>query len=428
MRGPLVWVVLGSVVLGVAFWLFGTKLLQGDKDQVVELTLWGDSSDEVTLRPLIEGYKSLRPNVKITFVRQTNINYLTRLQTQLRANKGPDIFPIYSSWVPMMIEDLASAPSNLVTLTEISQTYYPVVREGVVIKDKIYGLPVEIDGLGLYYNEEILEAANVAPAKSWSEFIEGSKEVTVKNTQGVIQTSGAALGSVENVDFWPELIALLFLQQPLADLSSPASSQGAEVLAFFTSFVIDPKNKTWDTTLPASSQMFQNGNLAYYFGPLRKSAEFAAASPSLKFKVVPLPQLPGKNIALGHFQALGVSKRSARQKEAWEFIKYLTSASSLESINQTRASLNLAHRAYPRVEMKDKQLADPVVGAYVAQGPIYKSWFLNSGPSQVGVNEEMIKLYSEAITGVLRGSEPLASLQGISQGVKLVLNKYNIGK
>lgn len=408
-----------SALLGVLFWRFsGTLQQEKEEDKPVTLTYWGLAEDEAVFRPVIGSYQLQNPKVKVSFVRQSPLNYRTRLQTQLQAGQGPDIFLIHSSWLPMFAGDLSSAPLEVIPEADYVRTFYPVAKELLSSGGKIYAVPREIDGLAMLYNEDILKAAGVGVPGTWQEFIDAARRVTVKNSTGAIQTAGAAMGTASNVDFWPEILALLFLQQPEGNLAEPASISGSEVLQFYTGFVLDPRNKTWDVTLPSSSQMFAEGKLAFYFATAAKAASLKAENPGLNFKVAPVPQLPNTKVSYGGFWAIAVSSRSQNQKRAWEFVKYL----SFPEVIQARSTL----RPYPRQDMASLQASDPILGAYISQAPYYKGWFLNSDARDGGINDEMIKLYEGALNSALQTGDARGALQAIQPGIGQVLDKYKV--
>ncbi|MBI4039852.1 extracellular solute-binding protein [Candidatus Daviesbacteria bacterium] len=414
-----------AIVLGFLFWQYGP--FSGTKtgpSGPVNLTLSGLWEDEATIRPVVDAYTKAHPGVTINYGRQSSLNYRTRLQTQIQAGQGPDIYMIHQSWVPMFGSYLSPAPEGVMSLNEFVGTFYPVAKDTLVKNNQILAMPIEIDGLALYYNEDILKAAGVTPPNNWQDLITDATKMTVKNTQGQIQTAGAALGTAGNVDHWSDILGLLFLQQPQADLYNPATSAGADVLKFYTSFVTDPAKKTWDVTLPSSTQMFEQGRLAFYFAPSWRAHELRIANPNLKFRVVPVPQLPGRTVGWASFWAFGVSSQSKNQKAAWDFIKYLTTAQSEQAMYQLAAKTRLFGEPYSRVDLGPQLSADPLTGAFVNQGSYYKSWFLNSNTFDQGINDEMIKYFEDAINSVLAGGSPTQALQTTAKGVTQVVDKY----
>src|SRR3989338_7901261 len=341
-----------AIIVGFLWWKFGPNLFQksGPKGPV-ELTYWGLWEEEDLLRPLILQFESQNPNIKVNYVRQSSVNYKSRVQTQVREGTGPDVFRIHNSWMPMFEADLYPAPSDILTPDEFGKTFYPVAKDSLVKNSQILAVPMEIDGLALYYNEEILNGVGGQVPKSWQEFINTAIKMTVRDQSGQIQTAGAALGTSGNVDHFSDILGLLILQQPGASLENPASPQVAEILRFYTGFVTDPRKKTWDVNLSKSTDMFASGRLGFYFAPSWRAHELRVANPNLKFKVAPVPQLSGKSVAWASFWGEVVSAKSQNPTEAWKFIEYLTSAQSQRSAYQQASQIRLFGEPYSQVSL-----------------------------------------------------------------------------
>lgn len=418
-----------AVVLGILYWKFAPTTTTPTAPQNITLTYWGLWEDDDAVRPAILAYQQLHPNITIKYVRNSSINYRTRLQTQLRAGQGPDIFRLHNSWVPMFVNDLYPAPATIMTKTEFSQIFYPVAQATLTAGSTIYAVPLEVDGLVMFYNEDILRSAAVTPPANWQDFIAAASKMTVRDTTGTIQTAGAALGATGNVDHWPDIVGLLFSQQPNGNLAAPANRDGADVLRFYTSFVTDPKNITWGTTLPSSTQMFIEGRLAFYFAPSWRADDIRQANPNLKFKTAPVPQLPGgRTVTWATFWAEGVSAKSAHPTESWEFLKFLIQADTLRSLYAQQSQTRLFGEPYSRTDLATQLMGDPLVGSVIVQAPYYKSWYLNSRTFDAGLNDEMIKYYEDAVNAVLQGgTDPGDALKITAQGVQQVLDKYTKG-
>ncbi len=415
-----------AIVLGFLFWRFGPSIsfFNSAKDEgPVTLSFWGLWEDENLVKPLLAEYQKQNPKIVINHLKQSSTNYRSRVQTQIREGVGPDVFMIHNSWLPMFLNDLAPAPSDAFSLSDYRTSFYPIAWESFVRENRIFAAPGEVDGLALFVNEEMLNGVGGKAPKNWQEFIDMAVKMTVKDSSGIV-TSGAALGSTGNVDHWPDVIGLLLLQQPGVNLSNVATPQAAEVLKFYTDFVIDPQRKTWDVNLPSSTQMFAAGRLGFYFAPSWRAHELRIANPNLKFKVAPVPQLSGKAVGWATFWAYAVSKNSKNSKEAWKFVKFLTSAEAERLAYQQASQIRLFGEPYSLMSLAPELINDPIVGAFVSQGPIYKSWYLSSNTFDLGINDEMIKYFEDGINATLAGTDPQVALQTVDRGVKQVLEKF----
>lgn len=414
------------VVIGFTFWRFGPNLFKSNTPQgPVTLTYWGLWEDDSLIKPLIESYQSQNPNVKINYVKQSSVNYRTRIQTQIRNRVGPDVFRIHNSWIDMFQGDLSPAPAEAFSQPEYQSIFYPIAFNSFIKNGQILAAPMEIDGLALFVNNDILAAANVTVPKTWQEFIDSATKMTVRDQYGQIKTAGAAVGNVANVDHWSDILGLLMMQQPKIDFNNLSTPAAAEVFRFYTGFITNPNMKTWDALMPSSTQAFYSGRLAYYFAPSWKAFDLRQANPNLKFKVVPVPQLPpNPNVAWASFWAEAVSSHSQHKLEAWKFIKFLTSKEAEKLAYKTASSVRLFGEPYSRLDLAAEIVNDPVVGAFVAQAPYYKSWYLNSNTYDSGINEEMSKYFEDGINATLQGQDPQVALQTVNKGVQDTLTKY----
>lgn len=415
-----------SIVLGFVFWKIGPNINFFNKSKSqgpITLTYWGLWEEDNLLKGALAQFQKLHPNIVVNYERKSSLNYRTRVQTQIRAGQGPDVFRIHNSWLPMFASDLAPAPQTVFSLADYQSLFYPVAVDSFVKGNQIFAAPVEIDGLGLFYNEDMLNAVGGQPPKNWQQFLDLAVKMTVKDASG-IKTAGAALGGTGNVDHWSDIIGLLLLQQPGVDLTNVATPQVLEILKFYTEFITDPRKKVWDLNLPNSTQMFASGRLGFYFAPSWRAHELRVANPNLKFKIAPVPQLTGRNVAWASFWGEAVSGRSKNIEAAWQLVKYLTSAENEKFFYQQASQIRLFGEPYSVVSLAPELVNDPLVGAFISQGPIYKFWYLASNTFDVGINDEMIKYWEDGINATLSGTDPAAALQTVNQGVKQVLDKY----
>jgi|SRR3989344_2639320 len=444
-----------AIVGGFLFWKFGPSFNQKPAEKIpAVLTIWGLWEDESLVKSAIEGYKKDHPDTTITYAYQTSQNYRSRVQAKIAGNEGPDIFMIHNTWVPMFLKSnsLSSMPLDVMTTSEYAQTFNPIVKDDFTnylrlkaaidgnndIKDKtgtlksefekqgkIYAVPRGIDGLVMFYNEDLLKNVGATVPATWNEFKDTAKRITVADQNGVIQTAGAAMGTTGNVDHFSDILGLLFFQQPTAKIEAPYDKSGTDVLRFYTSFVTDRDNKVWDTTMAPSTQTFASGKLAFYFAPSWRAHELRQLNPELKFKTAPVPQLSNKPVAWATYWGYAVSSKSKFPKESWEFLKYFSSKEVEKSLYQEASKVRLFGLPYSRVDLQKEIEADPLVGAVALQAPFYKSWYLSSNTKDQGVNDQIIKYYEDAVNATLQGGDLNSALETTQKGIEQVLGELN---
>ncbi len=395
------------------------------------LTWWGLWEDNTVVQPLIDEYESKHNGVKINYVKESPQDYRERLTSAFAKKSGPDIFSFHNSWVPMFRANLDAVPASVMNPADFAKTFYPIASSDLTSGSSVVGIPLEYDALTLYINQDIFDKAGKTAPTTWDEFRTLSKTLTVKDSQGIITQAGAAMGRTENVDHWPEILALLMLQNGV-DLSNPTGKSAEDALTFFTIF--STNDGVWDATLPTSTQAFASGKLAMYIGPSWRALEIIQQNPTLKFKAVPIPQLPKDSpnqpdITYATYWAQGVWSESPSKSAAWDFLKFLSTQDSLTTLYQNATKFRNFGEPYPRTDMADLLSSHPLVGATIQQAPGAESWYLNTrtfdGPT--GINSLINKYFEDAINAVADGtSTPDKALSTAADGVSQVLSQYKL--
>jgi len=407
--------------------LSGCRLIPGIQDQgQVSLTYWGLWESAVNVNQLISDYQKDHPNVTIVYEKKSHQQYRESLQSRIEAGEGPDIFRFHNTWVPMIQSALSEVPADVVSASEFRDNFYPAVSSDLRNSQKKFvGVPLEIDGLGLFWNEEIFNAAGIsAPPKTWQELADIASKLTVSGPAGNITTAGVAIGTASNVDHFSDILGMMILQNG-GDPKLPTGQQAADALDYFVSFARG-EGRAWDSSLPSSTVAFTGGNLAMYFGPSWRAIEIRNNNPLLKFQVAPVPQLEGGKVAWASYWAEGVSAKSPHQKEAWEFVKYLQQEDVLVKLYSEAAKTpgRIFGEPYPKVSMASKIASDPILGAFIADAPYMRSAPMASRTFDNGLNDQMIKAYEDAINSVLKGSRAADELQTTAKNVETILTRF----
>lgn len=326
----------------------------------------------------------------------------------------------------MLKTELDTVPTNILSASDFKKDYYPTVFFDLRNTDKKFvGVPMEIDGLALYWNEDIFKLAGIAkPPTTWEELARIAAKLTVRDPLGNIKTAGVALGTASNVDHFSDILGLMILQNG-GDHKSPVDKQSADALEYYANFA-KGQNRVWDETMPPSTIAFAGGNLAMYFAPSWRAIEIKNANPLIKFKVAPVPQLIGGKAAWASYWALGVSTKSVHKQEAWEFIKYLGQEQTLIKFYSEAAKSpgRFFGEPYPKVSMGSKLASDPIVGAYIADAPFMRSFPMASRTFDNGLNDKIIKAYEDAVNSVARGSPAKNALTTAANNITKILIQF----
>ncbi len=426
----IIFFVLFFLILGLLIFLFlrfkgvTPPIPSGTKGEIV---WWGIQHDLSIYQSLIDKFEKENPNIKIRYEKQSTQDYQVRLVNALTSGKGPDIFEMHNTWPAMLKNELSVLPSSIMSKEEFTESYYPIIVSNLSLEKGIVGMPLEYDALTLFINEDVFTSALKSLPEKWSDFQDLASQLTQTGEKGVIVQGGAALGITENVDHWPEVIALMLFQNN-ANPGKPLGKPAANVFSFYKSF---SGKKVWNDTLPDSTVAFSRGELAMYFGPTRRASEIIKSNPNLKFRTTKLPQLAKNkpddpNYSYATYWVHGVSEKSKIKEGAWIFLKFLSREDSLKEINENIAKFETFKRVYPRPKMNTEMVQDPILGSIINLAYDAKSFYLadDTYDGSSGINTLVNNLYKEVIDNWSSGGE--RNLDTYSQDLSEILSKFGI--
>jgi multiple sugar transport system substrate-binding protein len=412
--GKIIFAVLGLLVVlavGVATGLL-SRVVPGLGSST--LTYWGLWESEAVIRPILDEFEKTHPGTKVNYQFQSHVEYSERLKSALSQGKGPDVFRIHNTWTPEFRQYLSPVPSSVYSVADYEKTFYPVTKTDFRIGGTYYAVPLEVDGIAMFVNNDLLSKAGLPVPENWDQLRDAAVAMSVCASSnstcasgGKIIISGVALGSTQNVDHWQDILAALLLQNNV-NLSNPSqlSSTAAEdVFNYFTSFT--SLHRLWDPNLPTSTSSFAAGKVGIYFGPSWRVFDIQNLNPNLKFSVHPLPQLPvdlargEQPVAYASYWAEAVNNKSSNQSKAWELIQYLSSPDVLRQLYQRVQSPQRAFgEPYSRQDMSADLKDSPYVATFISQAPLLKSWYLASythtGPDSL--NTKLSDLFAQVIS------------------------------
>ena len=418
-------VLVGLLVGGV----FGGRKLYSlfTASKEVTIVYWGLWETDAIIRPVIAAFEAKNPKIKVQYVKQSQKQYRERLQAAIDRGEGPDVFRFHNTWVPMLYNQLSPVPSTVMTSLQFQNDFYPVASADLVAGDTIYGLPLMIDGLGLYYNEELFARAGiVGPPSTWEELLTMIPKIAKLEGEN-FTVSAIALGTTNNVEHYSDIVATMMMQNG-ADLTNPTSKEAEEALAFYHKFATpqDPIY-TWNETMDNSIYAFSIGKVAMIIAPSWRAFDVHEINPNLSFKIAPIPQLPGNTINWASYWVEGVSGNSKYQRQAWEFVEFLTSKEGATIMySEAQKARTLFGEPYARVELGPMIKDDPYIGSYITQAPTAKSFPLASRTFDNGLNDKLIVYLQNAINGKKDGSSELERLETMTAGFRQVFSTYGL--
>lgn len=425
--------ILRRVLVLVVFVLFLGGLAAGgwyvwkffQSSQPVTLEYWGLWEPDEVVKNILTEFHTKNPKITIEYRKQSPKQYRERLQAAIARGDGPDVFRFHNTWVSMLSRELLPVPATVMSVGEFASAFYPVATRDLVAGKIVYGIPMMIEGLGLYYNPDMFSAAGVSPPTTWEDVLNIVPKLTVKNGEEIV-TSGIALGTTNNVENFSDILATMMLQNG-ANLVKPVGREAEEALIFYRKFS-DPADPvyTWNSTLDNSVYAFATGKVAMILAPSWRAFDIKQINPDNQFKIMAIPQLPGNTVTWASYWVEGISAKTKHPKEAAEFLTYITSSEVLTKLYTEEAKVRLFGEPYARKDLAASLLEDPYVGAYISQAETAKSFPLASRTFDNGINDRLIKYLEDAVGGVMQGAAPTAALETAAAGFAQVFSSFGL--
>ena len=433
-RNRLIVLVAGLVLGGVAF-LIWLGVLPGLRDETpvgpigpspFTLEVWNVFEEEEVYSEFIREFGAINPHIKINYTKINYLEYRQRLTDAFANGTAPDIFAMHSSWLPLHEHRIYPAPATLSTVTEFDQIYPPVVafdftRDTETGQKVVYAFPLFIETLGIFYNKDYFETANISsPPKTWEELLDYAKVFTQFDDAGEIRISGIPLGTADNINRSTDIVTLLMLQSGtrmnnklLTEATFDESVSvgegeeeqrfypGKEALDFYLAFS-DPTRSvySWNDEMSYSIDAFVEGKAAMMISYPHLIPTIMSKAPHLNLGVAAVPQLKGRkeDVNYANYWGFTVSKGSRNGDAAWEFIEFLVQPENVKRYLED-SRLPTARRDLILWQQQDSQLkhfANQIMAA--------RSWYQGDSFAVESILSDMI---TSAETGELTVEEAL---------------------
>lgn len=314
----------------------GDKTNDPNAKVTLSYAVW-DKNQVPVMEEIAAAFTAEHPNTTVNVQLTPWADYWTKLRAAVTGGAAPDVFWMNGPNFQLYADNGVIAPlSDRISADKVDLGVYPkALVDLYTFEGKAYGLPKDMDTVGVWYNKELFDAAGVAyPAKgwTWADFKATAAKLSdpAKGQYGV----GANLAGQEYY-YNTILQAGGFVISPdgkTSGFDNPATIEG---LRFWTDLIKSkhsPDLQKMTDTHPL--QLFESGKIAMYWGGSWNSAEFAGNDyTKTRVDVAPLPQ-SAKQATIIHGLANVVSAKTEYPQQAWEFVKFLGSRPAAEILGR----------------------------------------------------------------------------------------------
>lgn len=383
------------------------------KSEKATLVYYKLFDDEDVFLPLIQQYQAKNPNVTIKYRKFTDpVEYEKLIINELAEGQGPDIFSAPNYWFLRNEKKITPLNPQVFSPQQFEQTFVSVANNDLALTDstdsqkKIFGIPLTIDTLALYYNKLAYEdkiPSRGRPPATWEELKDDVYKLSkTDNSFERFEVSGIAMGRSDNIARAVDILYLLmlqfktqfyndnisqavFAQQQIITATGLALNPAIEALKLYSSFALPSnKNYSWNGYLASAQspvkemETFARGKVSMIFGysylydqikneikDLKDKGVKTIDPQDIRVSAVPQINNPAvsteKRDAYANYYAETVARTSQHPEVAWDFLLFLSSKDNLQYYNQK------THRPTSRRDLIEDQKRDPIYGVFAEQ-------------------------------------------------------------
>jgi ABC-type glycerol-3-phosphate transport system substrate-binding protein len=397
--------------------------------------LWGTLPASSMEKPLEDFNNANSKLYRLEYVERRKDSFQNDLISALAAGNGPDLVILPETSIVQNSDKILPISYDSYAVRDFNDNFI----DGASLfmsKDGIFGMPLYLDPLVMYWNKDIFSTGGVAsyPTK-WSEFENLAGRLTISNRGGNISQATVAMGSYFNVEHVKDILATLFMQSGSEIVrftkSDEFNSTGDSLpyivsfggsdddsalesaLRFFLGFS-DPNKKaySWNVAMANSKSAFSGGILGVYFGHASDYGSIQKNNPHLNFDVAVIPQRDAaKNrITFGNIYGVSITRVSKNPIIAKQIAINMSGADFTGSLSR-EISLPPARR-----DLLSAGAKDPIASVFYSSAIISRAWLdpvpaetynifrdlTESVLSGVKTDSQAIRIVRESLTNLIK--------------------------
>lgn len=326
----------------------------GNGDENVELTLWHIESSEQAIKVLEDAaarFEEKNPGVTVKLVKQENDPYKSKLVVAMGGANPPDVF---HSWGGGWLKNFVDAGQvRDITGDVEGDSYLEAALSASTYDDKIYGVPLSMDVVPVWYNKEIFEKHNLEKPETYDELVEIVK---------TLKENDIVPFSLANQSKWPGSFYVMYLAERIGgpelfneafqrtgrtfdDAAYVEAGQKLKELVDLGAFPDGVNGMNYDTG--QSRQMLYTGKSgmevmgSWLIGSVRDELpEFEEKLGYFLFPSVEGGQGKNTHVVGGVSPVFSVSEQSQHADLAAELVKEMTSKETAEQMANTEGSIS----------------------------------------------------------------------------------------
>ncbi len=395
-----------------------TSALQVKGDVEIEYWQYQFDSKVELVNQLIPEFQKANPKIKVKHVNFPYDDFRQKFAAAIQAGEGPDVINVYYGWLPAYVQQkvLVPLPEDAFKAADIESAFFPMVKTAA-FSGKYYALPTAVRTLALFYNQDLLTAANKKVPTTWDEFVDVAK-ATTKKTGDKMEIEGCTYDpGGQGHQWWRECLNRQNGLLPMSDDHKKlawSDPKGVEAFTWYMDLI--KKHKVCENGFDTDgATAFQKGHAALHIDGSFRISTYTKNAPDLKYGIAPLPMRTAK-ASYASYWCNAITRKAKDDKviAAAKFIDYLASADVMRQWTPKVGELP-ARAALTKEEAFTK---DPKLAAFIEQMPnAYATFFVDETADRKAVMDAMDSV-------LLNDADPKVAVQEAQQKVQQLLDDY----
>ncbi len=259
--------------LAIAAGLCALSVAAEAKTQVV----WWDflsGGDGVRMKAMIQKFNAENPDIEIQpTTLEWGVPFYTKVQTSAAVGQGPDVMTYHLSRLPLGVSTGVLRPYSMDELKAVGLSesdYFPTDWDAAHVDGKLYGVPLDIHSIILYYNKDALKAAGLLGDDGLPKGLDGldNFNAALKKLTGGKTQYGLSFATAEHGTIWRIFYTMLSQQSGdflkdnkiLDGDNLQKAEKATSAMADWVAKGYAPKL----TEYPASIALFTSGKAAFH--------------------------------------------------------------------------------------------------------------------------------------------------------------------
>ena len=285
-------------------------------EERITITLWDYLIDGSDTLDIIAAYEKAHPRIQIDRQYVPFSDIKQKLIYAAALGEMPDIIliddPLFQTLAAMGV--LFDLTEDVAEWQQPEAIFSPIPLTSCTYNDRIYGLPMGVHNLALFYNKSLLEEARLDPPETWDDLLFAAEKLTTEEVTGFKLTAVKNLQSVYS--FLP------FLWQTGSDLETLNEGGALEALELWKT-MLDEGYMSPDILKDSSQAVmtqFSQGKVAMMVNASWQ-VKLLQDSHQLQWGVVKLPSHHDHASSLG-IENWAITATSAYKEASWDFLKF----------------------------------------------------------------------------------------------------------